>query len=365
MSDASARQVVLVVDDTPANIDILVATLRDDYQVKIAVNGEKALQLAAAEPRPDLILLDVMMPGIDGYETCRRLKIDSSTQQIPVIFVTALGADEDEARGLDLGGVDFITKPFNPSLLKARVRNHLALKRYRDELEELVRERTKELLLTRDVTISAMGTLAEYRDPETGGHIKRTQSYVRILAEGLRDHPRFSGYLDAEMIDVLVKSAPLHDIGKVGVADSILLKPGKLTDDEFAEMKKHAILGRDAIATAERQLGTDSFLRTAREIAETHQEKWDGSGYPHGLRGDDIPISGRLMAVADVYDALISKRVYKPPYPHSRAVAIITEGRGSHFDPDIVDAFIRYREQFRQTALQYADYDEERACLEK
>jgi len=361
----NVRPIVLVVDDTPANIDILLAVLRDDYQVRIAVNGEKALQLAGAEPQPDLILLDVMMPGIDGYETCRRLKAEPGTRQIPVIFVTALGADEDEARGLDLGGVDYITKPFNPSLLKARVRNHLDLKRYSDHLEDLVRERTEELLLTRDVTISAMGTLAEYRDPETGGHIKRTQNYVRILAEALCDHPRFSMFLDAEMIDVLVKSAPLHDIGKVGVADAILLKPGKLTDEEFVKMRKHVNLGRDAIMAAEQHLGSHSFLRTAREIAETHHEKWDGSGYPRGLRGQNIPVSGRLMAVADVYDALISKRVYKPPYPHSQAVAIITERRGSHFDPDIVDAFLRHSEQFRQTALQYADFDEERACLKR
>jgi len=226
-----------------------------------------------------------------------------------------------------------------------------------------VKERTEELLLTRDVTISAMGTLAESRDPETGRHIRRTQNYVRILAEGLRDQPQFAECLDDEMIDMLFKSAPLHDIGKVGVADAILLKPGKLTEEEFAAMKKNVTLGRDAILVAEQQLGGDSFLRIVREIAETHQEKWDGSGYPHGLKGEEIPLSGRLMAVADVYDALISKRVYKSAYPHSRAVKIIAEGRGTHFDPAIVDVFFECSEQFRRTALQFADCDEERDCL--
>ncbi len=186
---------------------------------------------------------------------------------------------------------------------------------------------------------------------------------MRILAERLRDQPRYAGSLDDEMIDMLFKSAPLHDIGKVGVPDAILLKPGKLTDEEFAAMKKHVTLGRDAIMVAERQLGGDSFLRIAREIAETHQEKWDGSGYPHGLKGEEIPLSGRLMAVADVYDALISKRVYKPAYPHSRAVTMIAEGRGTHFDPAIVDVFLECSEQFRRTALQFADCDEERDGL--
>ena len=356
---------MLVVDDTPANIEVLSGVLSAEFQVKIATNGEKALRLADSERQPDLILLDIMMPVMDGYTTCERLKVNPRTRTIPVIFVTALSEAQDEARGLALGGVDYITKPFNPELVKARVRNHIALKLYRDRLEELVQERTRELVLTRDVTIEAMGTLAEYRDPETGGHIRRTQGYVRLLAEHLRSHLRFRDYLDDETIELLYKSAPLHDIGKVGVADKILLKPGRLNAEEFEQIKRHTLFGRDAIATAEARLGENSFLSIAREIAESHQEKWDGTGYPHGLAGDDIPISGRLMAVADVYDALISKRVYKPPIPHSKAVELISKGRGSHFDPDIADAFLELQVDFREVALRHADYEEERQSLQK
>ncbi len=357
------RGIILVVDDTPANIEVLVGTLGAEYKVKIATHGAKALQLAAGEKPPDLILLDIMMPGMDGYETCERLKADPRTRDIPVIFVTALSESQDEARGLALGGVDYITKPFNPDLVKARVNNHVELKRYRDSLEARVQERTRELMLTRDATIEAMGTLAEYRDPETGGHIRRTQNYVRLLAEHLREHPRFKDYLDEETIELLFKSAPLHDIGKVGVADEILLKPGRLSPEEFEKMKHHTIFGRDAIRAAEAPLGGNSFLTIAREIAEFHQEKWDGSGYPHGLTGDAIPISGRLMAVADVYDALISKRVYKPPFPHSKAVELIRAGRGTHFDPDIADAFLALEGKFREVALRHADHEEERQSL--
>lgn len=357
------QSTILIVDDTPANIDVLAATLQNDYRIIVATRGKKALQLAASADPPDLILLDIMMPEMDGYETCQRLKANAQTRRIPVIFVTALSDEDDEARGLALGGVDYITKPFSPSLVHARVRNHIALKRHRDQLEELVQERTRELLLTRDVTIEAMGTLAEYRDPETGGHIKRTQGYVRLLAEHLRDHPRFADYLDDDTIDLLYKSAPLHDIGKVAIADQILLKPGALTAEEFEDMKQHTILGRDAIIAAESRLGENSFLSIAREIAEFHQEKWDGSGYPHGLAGDDIPIAGRLMALADVYDALISKRVYKPPFPHSKAVELILEGRGTHFDPDVADAFEKLQAKFREIALIHIDHEEERQAL--
>lgn len=357
------QSTILIVDDTPANIDVLAATLQNDYRIIVATRGKKALQLAASTDPPDLILLDIMMPEMDGYETCQRLKANAQTRRIPVIFVTALSDEDDEARGLALGGVDYITKPFSPSLVQARVKNHIALKRHRDQLEELVQERTRELMLTRDVTIEAMGTLAEYRDPETGGHIKRTQGYVRLLAEHLRDHPRFADYLDDDTIDLLHKSAPLHDIGKVAIADQILLKPGALTAEEFEDMKQHTILGRDAIIAAESRLGENSFLSIAREIAEFHQEKWDGSGYPHGLAGDDIPIAGRLMALADVYDALISKRVYKPPFPHSKAVELILEGRGTHFDPDVADAFEKLQAKFREIALIHIDHEEERQAL--
>jgi len=363
MADASIMQKVLIVDDTPENIQVLMETLKSEYRIVAAINGEKALQLANAVPVPDIVLLDIMMPGMDGYEVCAKLKDNEKTKNIPVIFVTAMTEADDEQKGLDLGAVDYITKPFQPGLVKARVRNHLDLKRHRDHLEEMVKERTRELALTQEVTIESMGTLAEYRDPETGGHIKRTQNYVQILAENLKDKPKFKHFLDGATIDMLYTSAPLHDVGKIAVRDNILLKPGKLTDEEFEEMKKHTIYGRDAILSSEKKLGANSFLRHAREIAYAHQEKWDGSGYPQGLKGEEIPISGRLMAVADVYDALISKRVYKPPFTHQKAVEIIKEGKGKHFDPDIVDAFLEIETTFREIALEFADFEEEREAL--
>jgi putative two-component system response regulator len=363
MIPGNDKQTILVVDDTPENIEILRQTLRDEYKVRAALDGHKALQIAASEPPPDLILLDILMPGLDGYEVCRRLKAEARTAHIPVVFVTALDTSGDEAHGLELGAVDFVRKPFEPALVKARLHNQLELKRYRDHLEELVAERTRELALTRQVTIEAMGTLAEYRDPETGGHIKRTQGYVRLLAQCLSKHPRFSAYLQAATIDLLYLSAPLHDIGKVAVRDSILLKPGKLTKEEFEQMKRHVIYGCQAIEVAESKLGNNSFLRVAKEIAASHHEKWDGSGYPQGLAGDAIPIAGRLMAIADVYDALISKRVYKPPFPHARAIELIIEERGSHFDPDMVDAFVAAEDEFRKIALAHADHEEEKTLL--
>jgi len=221
----------------------------------------------------------------------------------------------------------------------------------------------KEVILTQDVTIESMGTLAEYRDPETGGHIKRTRAYIRLLANHIKDHPKFKDVLDDGIIDMLYKSAPLHDIGKVGIPDNILLKAGKLTDEEFEIMKKHTTYGMETIAVQEEKLGDNSFLHFAREIAETHQEKWDGTGYPAGLKGDKIPVVGRLMAIADVYDALISKRVYKPSFPHKKAVEIISEGRGVHFDPDMVEAFLELEDEFRKIALDHADFDEERENL--
>jgi len=363
MNNAENNLTILLVDDTPVNIQVLANCLKDWYQIKIATNGSKALEIAGSSPPPDLILLDVMMPEMDGYEVCKQLKQNKETAQIPVIFITALAEKRQEARGLAVGAVDYITKPFVPELVLARVKIHLELKRYRENLEKLVQERTRELELTQDVTIECMGALAEYRDPETGGHIKRTRQYVSILAKKLKDHPRFRAYLDEATMRKLYKSAPLHDIGKVGVPDHILLKPGKVTDEEFALIKEHAKYGRDVIATAASRLGADSFLSCAQELAGSHHEKWDGSGYPEGLCGEAIPISGRLMAVADVYDALVCKRVYKEAFSHAKAVAIITEGRGKHFDPDIVDAFLALSEGFLHIAERFADSDEERKNL--
>jgi cyclic di-GMP phosphodiesterase len=353
---------VLVVDDIEANIDILVETLADDYKVRVAMDGETALEDAIQAP-PDLILLDIVMPDMDGYEVCRRLKAAKETQDIPVIFLTSLSEEGDEANGLALGAVDYITKPFNSELIKSRVHNHMELKLHRDHLEELVRERTRSLLLTQEATIESLVTLTEFRHPETGGHIKRTQNYIRCMAEYLCTQPRYRTILDDETIELMYRSAPLHDIGKVCVPDHILLKPGMLAAEEFDEIKKHPVYGRDAIMISERKLGKDSFMRHAKEIAYAHHEKWDGTGYPQGLKGEEIPLSGRIMAIADVYDALVSRRVYKPPFPHSKAISIIVEGRGTHFDPELIDAFEALAEDLRSIALEFSDHEEERKAL--
>ncbi|MDF3835760.1 two-component system response regulator [Cupriavidus basilensis] len=359
-----AQPTILVVDDLPENLAMMAALLQDRYRVKVATSGGDAVRIASAAP-PGLILLDVMMPGIDGYEVCRRLKSDPVTMDVPVIFLTSRTGEHDETRGFQVGAVDYIMKPISPLVMHARIATHLTLKNARDflrdksaYLEQEVQRRTREISMIQDVTIMAMASLAETRDNETGNHLRRTQHYVRRLAQSLRHHPRFSGILDDATIDLLFKSAPLHDIGKVGIPDRILLKPGKLTPEEFEVMKTHTTLGRDAIAHAEAQCGApNSFLRFAREIAHYHQEKWDGSGYPEGLAGDAIPVSARLMAIADVYDALISRRVYKPPFPHAQAVRMIEQGSGSHFDPDMVDAFLAIADAFQSISLRYADTD--------
>jgi putative two-component system response regulator len=366
-TDPGNRPLVLIVDDTPENITLMNGLLKDLYRTRIATNGERALAAAALAPLPDLILLDIMMPGMDGYEVCRRLKRDAKTAAIPVIFLTAKAEVEDEQQGFDVGAVDYITKPISPPIALARVKTQLALKAAADFLrdknaflETEVQKRTHEVQVIQDVTIMAMASLAETRDNETGNHIRRTQNYVRLLAKKLQPHPKFAGRLDDAMIEMLYKSAPLHDIGKVGIPDAILLKPGKLTPEEFEIMKTHTTLGRDAIVAAENLIDAPStFLRLAREIAHYHQEKWDGSGYPEALKGEAIPLSARLMAVADVYDALISRRVYKPPFSREKSVGIIREGRGKHFDPDMTDAFLEIEEEFAAIAERYADSEDD------
>lgn len=363
---ATAKATVLVVDDSPDSLTLMSGLLKDTYRVKVATHGDTGLKVAWSAQPPDLILLDIMMPDVDGYEVCRQLKANPASQGIPVIFLTAKSDAEDEQIGLSLGAVDYITKPISPAILLARVATQLALKASadflrdkNDFLEQEVARRTQELSDAQDVTILAMTSLAETRDSDTGNHIRRTQHYVKALAEALIAHPRFADKLSTQIINVLFKSAPLHDIGKVGIPDRILLKPSSLSVEEFDIMKTHTTLGFEAIEQAEKTLGTQvPFLQMAKEIALSHQEKWDGSGYPQGLKGDAIPMSARLMAVADVYDALISQRVYKPALPHDRAVQIVFQGRGSHFDPDMVDAFIGIQDEFNDIAQRFKDADD-------
>lgn len=357
------KPVILVVDDTPDNLALMAGILCGHYTVKLAKDGLKALQIAASDSPPDLILLDIMMPGLSGYDVIRQLKVSPKTRDIPVIFLTAMNSVEDEQRGLEMGAVDYITKPVSPPIALARVANHLRLKSLADflrdkslYLEKEVERRTRENFIIQDVTILALTSLAGIRDHETGLHIRRTQHYVRILAEHLRHHPRFGCRLSDENIDILFKSAPLHDIGKVGIPDYILRKEGPLTDEEFAVMKTHATLGRDAIQAAEDQLGCPvDFLETAKEIAYYHQEWWDGTGYPTGAKGENIPVSARLMALADAYDALTSRRRYKSAQTHQEAAATILKGKGTQFDPAVVDAFVETQDEFREVAARFSD----------
>ena len=360
-----ALPLVLVVDDTVVNLTLMSELLMPLYRVRVARSGAAALEITAGLV-PDLLLLDVMMPDMDGYEVCSRLKADQRTKDIPIIFLTARNQPEDEERGFQSGAADYIGKPISPPIVLLRVETQLRLKAARNflldkasYLEQEVARRTHEIKDLQDATILTMASLAETRDNETGQHIRRTQHYVRLLANKLQGHPRFSAYLSDQQIDLLFKSAPLHDIGKVGIPDRILLKPGRLDVDEMEIMKTHTTLGRDTIEAAEAQLGRSvPFLECAKQIAYCHQEKWDGSGYPQGLAGDDIPIAARLMALADVYDALISRRVYKPAFSHEKARDIIVQGRGVHLDPDIVDAFVAMDGDFQVIAMTYADPDE-------
>ncbi len=382
----SADDHILVVDDDPANLLLMGELLEPQHRVRFARSGEQALAMATAHPRPGLVLLDVMMPGLDGYAVIEQLRRDPRTGAIPVIFVTAKESFEDEERGLRLGAVDYVTKPINPVVLLARVRTHLELKRNRDELaarnaslEAEVARRMRHIELVQQVAVRALASLGETRDNETGHHIRRTQLYIEVLGQYLQRHPRFAGQLAPRRLTLIVNAAPLHDIGKIGIRDEILLKPGKLTPEEFTIMKTHATIGGEAIDRAIREVAADhgqelqealeeglvepgagplDFLLIAREIAAGHHEKWDGSGYPLGLAGDAIPVAGRLMAVADVFDALISRRVYKAPMPLSEVERIMREGRGRHFDPDMIDALFACWDTFVGIARRLADPEE-------
>ena len=345
---------LLIVDDSAENLYVLSELLSPLYRVLAANSGEAALRIARTAAAPDLILLDVMMPVMDGYAVIQQLQDDPRTQHIPVVFLTALASAEEEERGLAAGAADYITKPITPALVLARVRTQLLAKQARDwmqvqkqQLEIEVSRRMAENDLTQQVSIRALAHLAETRDPETGHHLLRTQGYVRELATLLRRQPRFQSVFSDTYINLVERSAALHDIGKVGIPDHILLKPDKLDALEWAIMKTHAKLGSEAIEAAEHDIAMPlPFLQLAKEIAHWHHERWDGSGYPGGLRGEAIPVAARLMALADVFDALITARVYKSAMGFEQARDVIAAERGKHFDPEIVDAFLAHFDRF-------------------
>ncbi len=374
---------ILMVDDNATNLQVLSQTLAGrGHRLLAAKNGETALAIVA-KARPDLILLDIMMPGMDGFEVCQRLKTDPATTDIPIIFLSALGQTEDKVRGLEAGAVDYITKPFQPEEVIARVHTHLTLRclqrqlevanaELRDlneNLEQKVRERTRELeeeqekvVKSQNTIIFAMAKLTESRDDDTGKHLERIEKYVEILAHELKKTD--AAITDQWIVQVKATSA-LHDIGKVGIPDAVLQKPGRLTPEERKVIELHPEIGGDTLNQVREKLGTTDaelksteYLRRAMEITYGHHEKWDGSGYPYGTEGEGIALSARLVAVADVYDALVSKRVYKSGMTHEEAGDIIREGSGQHFDPRVVEAFNATEMEFRRVSIEMGDTTE-------
>lgn len=342
MNDKGHKPLILLVDDTPDNIDVLSGILMPKYEIKAAINGERALKIATSDPKPEMILLDIMMPGMDGYEVCRRLKQDPATSEIPVIFITAKSEVEDEKLGFDLGAVDYITKPLSAAIVKSRIRTHLALYDQSRELTLQVDLRTKELQDTRREIIQRLGRAAEYKDNETGMHIMRMSHYSRLIAEAYGGNPTW--------IDLVFNAAPMHDVGKIGIPDRILQKPGKLDQEEWDTMKKHTVFGAEIIGNHD-----SSLMQMSRTIAMTHHEKWDGSGYPNGLAGEAIPLEGRIVAIADVFDALTSERPYKKAWSVEDAVNQIAKDRGTHFDPILADLFLQVMPEVLKVKDRYAD----------
>ena len=376
----TSKKTILTVDDQPDSLLVLDDLLSQQFNVIPASNGQQALDILNASPDSiDLILLDIMMPVMDGLETCKIIKATLGLQDIPLLFITSSESDADEAYALSLGAEDLIHKPYSAPVVLARVANHLQLAQarqrerdYAKRLEQEVELRTEEIVnksnqlvrqnrrlqTAQQATITAFCSLVEVRDNETGNHILRTQNFVLALAQHLQNHPRFAQELSDANIDLLYKSAPLHDIGKVAIPDRILLKPGKLDAEEWRLMQRHCEYGRDAIARAKDVFAEGQggeFLRYALDIAYCHHEHWDGNGYPQQLKGEEIPLSARLMAIADVYDALISKRVYKNSCTHEKSIAIIKEGSGSQFDPDLVQGMLDIEQEFHAIAMQYND----------
>jgi cyclic di-GMP phosphodiesterase len=348
---------VLVVDDAPENLHVLVRILTGQgYNPRAVRSGKLALQAAESDP-PDLILLDVMMPDMDGLEVCRRIKANDSLKDIPIIFLSALDEMEDKVRAFAAGAVDYVTKPFHFEEVQARVSVQIKLRRLQTELEQhnrhlqdLVRQQVREIAESQMATIFALAKLAEARDDDTGQHLERVQTWCGLLAARCGEQQAHQAEATAAFIENMVHASPLHDIGKVAIRDGLLLKPGKLTAEEFEEMKTHTTMGARTLEAVKGNYPNNAFVRMGIEVARWHHERWDGKGYPDGLSGKDIPLSARIMAVADVYDAMRSNRCYRPAFPHEKAREVIFAGCGSHFDPDIVDAFRGLENTFKHVS---------------
>ncbi len=339
---AEDRHLILVADDSPHNLDTLYESLHNEHSVRVARDGLKALELATSEPRPDLILLDVMMPGLNGYEVFERLQADPTVADIPVIFITGKTESADESKGLSMGAVDYISKPIVPDIVRARVQTHLTLADTQRALEYQVADRTRELEKTRLEVIRKLGAAAEFRDDESGKHIIRMSSYSRLIALRFSERESFANLINS--------AAPMHDIGKIGIPDNILLKPGRLNSTEWEVMKQHVEIGAAIIGESEHPL-----FKTARQIALYHHEKWDGSGYPEGLAREKIPLPARIVAIADVFDALTSERPYKKAWSIDETVEFVYENRGAHFDPNLVDVFLECMDDILRIRKKYLD----------
>lgn len=346
---------IMIVDDMPQNLKLLTNMLESrGYQVFAFANGELALKAIAKNP-PDLILLDIKMPELDGYQVCTQLKADKKLAKIPVIFISALAETDDKIKAFQVGGVDYITKPFQFEEINARVQTHLKISELQSKLEthnkhlqELVSAKVKEISESQMAIIFAMAKLVDYRDNDTGNHLERAQEFCRILAIELKNSSPYTKSIDEKFINNIYYSSPLHDIGKVAIPDNILLKPDKLTFEEFEIMKTHATIGAQYLEEVLKKYPQNDFVRMGVEIARSSHERWDGKGYPQGLSGEAIPLSARIMAVADVYDAIRSKRSYKKPVDHPTAFSIIISESGSHFDPIVIDAFVRLKDKFEE-----------------
>ncbi|MCL1832315.1 MAG: response regulator [Oscillospiraceae bacterium] len=352
------KKLIMLIDDDPTNLLTGKNALKDLYDIMTVDSGIRALTLLEAfvknaKKLPDLILLDIEMPELDGYETLKRIKFHHALQGIPVMFLTALSAADNEFEGLSLGAADYITKPFNEGILQKRIETHLSLSEHTHNLEALVENKTAKVLQLQDAILSTVAEMVEFRDDNTGGHIDRTKFYLRLLVEKSAERGLYKDALKLWDVKSLIQAAELHDVGKISIPDNVLNKPGRLDDGEFAIMKTHTEMGKKAIMQIIAKVDESEFLHQAALMAYTHHEKWDGTGYPQGLKGEEIPIHGRLMAIADVYDALISERPYKKGFPHEKAVEIIVEGRGTQFDPLLTDLFEEIHEEFNEIAKNY------------